>query len=229
MTDLVDQMFPPIHRKWAAEFTDFNFWKTPLQEFTLPDLSVSPPSPALSARSDQSTFSRIRNFSLGRQSGRQFQLPPPVVQSGQQAKSGYATSDDEQEKSLRQMSSLERLRGFVMIRSTDSLHASSSSTLAGSDYDRGRNQTAGRKLSMDSTQGSLSGSALSQDGLEEADEADGVDYDEEMEYGEDQYGDEEAGDAGEGYDEGIDETEAAEENFDDDLLAAGEMANVPFL
>ncbi|KAH9947171.1 Lipin/Ned1/Smp2-domain-containing protein [Amylocystis lapponica] len=52
MTDLVDQMFPPIHRKWAAEYTDFNFWKTPVQEFPLPDLT--PPSPALSARSDTS-------------------------------------------------------------------------------------------------------------------------------------------------------------------------------
>src|ERR1700742_3028539 len=64
MTDLVDQMFPPIHRKWAPEFTDFNFWKPPMQEFPLPDLS--PPSPALSARSDNSssTFARLRNFSL---------------------------------------------------------------------------------------------------------------------------------------------------------------------
>ncbi|KDQ29727.1 hypothetical protein PLEOSDRAFT_1009219, partial [Pleurotus ostreatus PC15] len=30
MTDLVDQMFPPIHRKWAAEYTDFNYWKVPI-------------------------------------------------------------------------------------------------------------------------------------------------------------------------------------------------------
>ncbi|OAX33778.1 LNS2-domain-containing protein, partial [Rhizopogon vinicolor AM-OR11-026] len=39
MTDLVDQMFPPIHRKWAAEFTDFNYWKAPIQEFALPDFT----------------------------------------------------------------------------------------------------------------------------------------------------------------------------------------------
>lgn len=39
MTDLVDQTFPPIHRKWTPEFTDFNYWKIPLQEYALPDLS----------------------------------------------------------------------------------------------------------------------------------------------------------------------------------------------
>ncbi|KAL8286632.1 hypothetical protein RQP46_004160 [Phenoliferia psychrophenolica] len=50
MTDLVDQMFPPINRKTAPDFTDFNFWRAPVMQFDLPDLS--PPSPALSARSD---------------------------------------------------------------------------------------------------------------------------------------------------------------------------------
>lgn len=65
MTDLVDQMFPPIHRKLAAEFTDFNFWRAPVQEFELPNLE--PPSPTLSARSDasgQSRLTRLRNFTL---------------------------------------------------------------------------------------------------------------------------------------------------------------------
>ncbi|KAF8274415.1 Lipin/Ned1/Smp2-domain-containing protein [Lactarius quietus] len=65
MTDLVDQMFPPITRKWDNEFTDSNFWKAPLADFPLPDLT--PPSPALSARSDssnKSAFARLRNFSL---------------------------------------------------------------------------------------------------------------------------------------------------------------------
>ncbi|EEB86661.1 hypothetical protein MPER_16304, partial [Moniliophthora perniciosa FA553] len=31
---LVDQMFPPINRKWAPEFTDFNYWKMPVQDKT---------------------------------------------------------------------------------------------------------------------------------------------------------------------------------------------------
>lgn len=65
MTDFVDQMFPPINRKWAPDYTDFNYWRQPVREFSLPDLT--PPSPALSARSDtssQSTLARLRNFSL---------------------------------------------------------------------------------------------------------------------------------------------------------------------
>ncbi|GAA5986692.1 hypothetical protein JCM11641_001364 [Rhodosporidiobolus odoratus] len=62
MTDLVDQMFPPINRKTAPDYTDFNYWRTPLPAIDLPDLS--PPSPALSARSDQST-SRLALTRLG--------------------------------------------------------------------------------------------------------------------------------------------------------------------
>ncbi|CAE6510716.1 unnamed protein product [Rhizoctonia solani] len=62
MTDLVDQMFPPVHRRWAPEYTDFNFWRAPLPEIELPDLS--PPSPALSAHSNTSGGSR-----LGRREG----------------------------------------------------------------------------------------------------------------------------------------------------------------
>ncbi|KAG8732414.1 hypothetical protein FRC12_019282 [Ceratobasidium sp. 428] len=69
MTDLVDQMFPPIHRRWAPEYTDFNFWRAPLPDIELPDLS--PPSPALSARSDTSGGSRLGRFvSLGRAASR---------------------------------------------------------------------------------------------------------------------------------------------------------------
>ncbi|KIY46600.1 LNS2-domain-containing protein, partial [Fistulina hepatica ATCC 64428] len=30
MTDLVDQMFPPINRKWAPEYTDFKYWRPPM-------------------------------------------------------------------------------------------------------------------------------------------------------------------------------------------------------
>ncbi|GAA6038625.1 hypothetical protein JCM8097_009453 [Rhodosporidiobolus ruineniae] len=62
MTDLVDQMFPPINRKTAPDFTDFNYWRTPLPTIDLPELQ--PPSPALSARSDQST-SRLSLTRLG--------------------------------------------------------------------------------------------------------------------------------------------------------------------
>lgn len=74
MTDLVDQMFPPINRKTAPDFTDFNFWRAPAAVFEFPDLS--PPSPALSARSDSSSrlpsFPRLNSIasSLSRRSSR---------------------------------------------------------------------------------------------------------------------------------------------------------------
>lgn len=73
MTDLVDQMFPPINRKTAPDFTDFNFWRAPAPQFDIPDLS--PPSPALSARSDSSrlAFPRLGSIasSLSRRSSKQ--------------------------------------------------------------------------------------------------------------------------------------------------------------
>jgi phosphatidate phosphatase PAH1 len=71
MTDLVDQMFPPITERiekgnvTKPEFNDFNFWRPDLTEFDLPaddelihtPLASSPVSPALSARSVRSNAS----------------------------------------------------------------------------------------------------------------------------------------------------------------------------
>ena len=111
MTDLVDQMFPPIQHKWESEFTDNNYWKTPMPEFPLPDLA--PPSPALSARSDtsnQSALARLRNFSL-RSTGNRASYPaltPPAVAARRGRNMG-----DEREPRLRQLSSLERLGGAL--------------------------------------------------------------------------------------------------------------------
>ncbi|GAA5922827.1 phosphatidate phosphatase PAH1 [Sporobolomyces koalae] len=62
MTDLVDQMFPPINKTTVPDFTDFNYWRAPLPQIDFPELA--PPSPALSARSDQSS-SRIAFPRLG--------------------------------------------------------------------------------------------------------------------------------------------------------------------
>jgi phosphatidate phosphatase LPIN len=84
MTDLVDQMFPPINRKTAPDFTDFNFWRAPVTQFDLPDFS--PPSPALSARSDSSrlTFPRLGSLasSLSRRSSRQTLVEGPTTTAG---------------------------------------------------------------------------------------------------------------------------------------------------
>lgn len=222
MTDLVDQMFPPINRKWAPEYTDFNYWKTPLPDIPLPDLS--PPSPALSARSDtsnQSTLARLRNFSLvsSRPSSR-YSLPPPATDSA--AKRGVYGK----ESHLRQMSSLERLSSTLASLTQSSSTASSPGTVTptsedsesedegeGNDIEHGVAKQRGRRRrrrSMSSMPGSLPGSSSSSD--------------EEVHFGVDEDGHEEEY----GY-EGEDEEEAAEETFDEDLLATGEMESVPFL
>nr|VWP01801.1 DNA helicase (EC [Ganoderma boninense] len=218
MTDLVDQMFPPINRKWAAEFTDFNYWRAPIQDFPLPDLS--PPSPALSARSDtsnQSTLARLRNFSLvgGRQSMKSFTLPPPATEAGRKS------DIDENAGRLRQMSSLERL-GNTIVSLTQSSSStagsphSSTPTLHDSDseYDeeaddiekarRGRR----RRESIASMPGSLPGSNPGSD--------------DEMTFGDDEEDDEYDGYEGENED-------VPDEAFDEAIFAAGEMKNVDYI
>lgn len=69
-TDLVDQMFPPVQRSVIPEYTDFNYWRPAIADVPLPDLT--PVSPALSATSDSSgRLSMLRNIAtLGRRSSR---------------------------------------------------------------------------------------------------------------------------------------------------------------
>ena len=216
MTDLVDQMFPPIHRKWTPEFTDFNYWKPPIQDFPLPDLS--PPSPALSARSDTSNttgLARLRNFSLlgGRQANN-------VPKSAASTRETSPEGDFERSSQLRQMSSFERLSSTLGFSgssdrrsaSPDSM-SSASLTYAESESDseveddgNGQRRKRERRRSMSSIPGALDDMNFE---IDERDE-DEHDYD------------------GEGEEDDIGE-EAAEEDFDEDLLAAGEMKNVPFL
>ncbi|KAG6896632.1 hypothetical protein C0992_007038 [Termitomyces sp. T32_za158] len=204
MTDLVDQMFPPIHRKWTPEFTDFNYWKTPVQDFPLPDLS--PPSPALSARSDTSTLARLRNFSLV--SGRQSSTPVSRASPSPDEHRGRSSH-------LRQMSSLERLSSTLGWNqmSNDGRRSASPASLYDSD-DEGASDGEGghkreRRRSMTSMPGTLDEMHF------------GMDDDDEPFYGSDN--EDEDGEA-------VHEAEeAGEEDFDEDLLVAGEMKNVPFL
>lgn len=222
MTDLVDQMFPPIHRKWTPEYTDFNYWKTPVQDYPLPDLS--PPSPALSARSDtsnQGTLARLRNFSLV--GSRQTNVAKKIASSVTSSPKSMSP-----ERTLQQMTSFERLsstlgfagssssstvNGVQRSASPDSL-SSSSLTYAESDDEEddeaeldvdafGKRRRRERRRSMTSMPGSLDD--------------------------EDMHLDEEEQEDGSEDDITEDEEEAAEEAFDEDLLAAGEMKNVPFL
>jgi phosphatidate phosphatase LPIN len=244
MTDLVDQMFPPIHRKWTPEFTDFNYWKMPVQEFTLPDLS--PPSPALSARSDtsnQSTLARIRNFSLvgNRQSNnmKNHSLPAPATEG-----STPIPGINGKNTHLRQMSSLERLSNTLTAltlsssssvgdsRISLSLASRSSLSLSyadsgsededGDDTSENGGERKGRRRSRAKSEASMPGSLDEMrfgDDDGESDYMDGVD----MEGG---YGYESEGEVEDGPEN---EEEAAEEAFDEDFFATGEMKNVPFL
>ena len=198
MTDLVDQMFPPIHRKWTPEYTDFNYWKQPLQDFPLPDFS--PPSPALSARSDtsQGTLARLRSFNLvGSRQATMRASSVPVDRP-----------DQHQTAHLRQMSSFERLRGTLGFpQAGDEVgSASPDSTPYDSEDEEwevdegGRRRRRERRRSMTSMPGALD------DRHFEMDEEEGQYFGER----EGEYGDE-------------------DEAFDEDLLAAGEMKDVPFL
>jgi phosphatidate phosphatase LPIN len=178
MTDLVDQMFPPIHKRFVQEYTDTNFWKAPIGDFTLPDFT--PPSPALSARSDtsnQSALARLRSgFSLGggKAAQRATPEPKPDILSKMERSTSLGMDEDE--------------RG---------------------DW-RGVKRGGPRARSVDSMPGSLPGSE--DDTMWEDDEEGEVDEEEYAEEGEEQ--------------EPMLETDEA---FDEDVLAAGEMASVPFL
>ncbi|KAI0677301.1 LNS2-domain-containing protein [Trametes maxima] len=228
MTDLVDQMFPPINRKWASEYTDFNYWKAPIQDFPLPDLS--PPSPALSARSDtsnQSTFARLRNFSLvsSRPPTNRFSLPPPATEASQATgnDSGrHADGEHANETRLRQMTSFERLSSTLANLTTSSSSTagsprSSSPTLHDSDseYEEEDGDVEGQKIrrnrqrrrSVTSMPGSLPGSEPGSD--------------DEMVFGEDE-------DEDHGY-EGENEEDVPDEALDEALFAAGEMNNVDYI
>jgi phosphatidate phosphatase LPIN len=229
MTDLVDQMFPPINRNCAPEFTDFNFWRTPVIEFPLPDLS--PPSPALSARSDtsnQSALARLRNFSLVGTRQSNVKLTNLAVP---------AHGDEHRDSRLRQMSSFERLtspfsslgpssgssQGGRRRSLSPGSYSSSSMTYldSGSEGDDDRGEGSGgekrnrrlRRYSVTSMPGALDDLHLGNND-EEEDGADGAE-------------DRAEGDTDGAYVE--DEAEAAEHAFDEDFFATGEMKNVPFL
>jgi phosphatidate phosphatase LPIN len=214
MTDLVDQMFPPITHKWESDFTDNNYWKYPLLEFPLPDFP--PPSPALSARSDasnQSAFARLRNFSLrSTSSGRSSPFPPSPHIEARRGRDMDATGSHNHQ---RQLSSIERLSnalvGLASSRSVSSSTPSTQESELGEDSDsRDTSDYTGRrhrlrKRSTRSMPGSLPGSRPSSD--EEAFEFRVTTDDSIIDPG----------------------AEAVEQEFDEDLFAAGEMQKVPFL
>lgn len=216
MTDLVDLMFPPITHKWQNEFTDNNYWKAPFAEFPLPDLA--PPSPALSARSDvsgQSAFARLRNFSLrSTSSSRSLPFaPPPHVE----ARRGRGMDASDLHNHQRQLSSIERLGSALVGLASRSVSPSTRSAHDSEleedydSYDSSDHAGRRRRLRRGSTRsmpGSLPGSRPSSD-------------EEDLEFGvTDKSADDLLLDTA---------AETVEQEFDEDLFAAGEMQKVPFL
>jgi phosphatidate phosphatase LPIN len=102
----VNEVFPPVSTKFKPEYTDFNYWRSTIPDVALPDLS--PPSPALSARSDTSSrLSVLGKFTgLGRRSSQQPLLPtsePSSRPSSPLVGPSY-TSDDLEEPDSRHSS-----------------------------------------------------------------------------------------------------------------------------
>lgn len=76
LNDLVNEVFPPVKTKFQPQYTDFNYWKAPIADIPLPDFTM-PPSPALSARSDTSGASRLSVLGRIATLGRRGSRSPP--------------------------------------------------------------------------------------------------------------------------------------------------------
>lgn len=207
MTDLVDQMFPPVHRSVQAEYTDFNYWRAPMQEFELPDLTPDPVSPALSARSDVSRLSRLRNFSLRTRGsttslGDKDKMAAVVATAMANAKGNVnGTAVANGHANVRQSSPLASPEFGPTVASDDEYD--------GEEY---HSRKRDRRLSMP---GSIDGRMLEDEGFGESDNEEAVDDEDDEEEDED--------------DEEHPDHDDVDAMFDDDILATGEMNNIPFL
>lgn len=210
MTDLVDQMFPPVHRNVTAEFTDFNYWRAPMQEFELPDLTPEPVSPALSARSDTSRLSRLRNFSLVTRSRSN------SLNDKNKGASGAPTGNNN-DAGARNPNPNPMVQPRQKERQSSPL---ASPVLRPNDDDddddeyddepAAQTRKRDRRLSMP---GSIDGRMLEDEGFGE--------HDPDLEEAVDDEDDEDS--------ERDDDLEDPDATFDDDILATGEMADIPFL
>lgn len=189
--DLVNEVFPPVSKSVKPEYSDFNYWRVDIPNIPLPDLS--PPSPALSARSDSSmsVLSKI----IGRRGSKQPILPTSQSQDPSSRPSSpliqpAITPDDlSEEEEYYNNPSRGHSRHSSMPGSFEEPHGSHFPRDIFGDRDEeaviGDQRGQGRGPSGD----------LDDDGAD--------------------------GDRGEDYDD--DDT-----IFDDDILATGEMRNVPF-
>ncbi|KAG8929089.1 hypothetical protein FRC02_006027 [Tulasnella sp. 418] len=159
MSDLVDQMFPPVNRKWAQEYTDFNYWRDPVPEFDLPNLD--PPSPALSAVSDASggsRLSRLRTFSL-RRKGSGADMGDIVLQAAGAVEGQFSRDRPRPTSPL----------------SNESVVADQESLTDSEEDEERHHAKARRRLSFDSMPGSLPSSDYGGDSDHEEDGEEGAD------------------------------------------------------
>lgn len=220
MTDFVDQMFPPIHKKWTSEYADFNYWKIPVSEYPLPDLS--PPSPTLSARSEtsnRSTLAKLRSFRLVGSRVNSIN-GPPSERIGECPIHNDQILESNRDPDLRQMSSFERLvSGLRRGVSPSSISRSSYTVDSDSESEADdRNQADSpkkmRRRSMTSMPGSL-------DDLDFTIDDEDVHSEDQEHYEDGEYDDDDVDE----YDDGL----YREIAMDEDLLAATEMKKIPFL
>ncbi|KDQ08264.1 hypothetical protein BOTBODRAFT_38096 [Botryobasidium botryosum FD-172 SS1] len=246
MTDLVDQMFPPIHRQWVTAYTDFNYWRDPIAEIELPDFA--PPSPALSATSDTSAGSRLSR--LLRQGSRA--LPRPGTPTTPTTPGTPRDKSPDDGYGVATRSRFSRLAGPLIGQSQAPSVASAASTLglsqgqggSVSSFGYGRRNSSVRADSMSgairprsmsnlsngtSMPGSLPGSLDDSPFLDDHEDQ----MDEEMMIGDrhsrfdsDHDDHDEEGEDG---DEDDDEDGEDGEGDVDVLLATGEMDDIPFL
>ena len=224
MTDLVDQFFPPIHKKWMPEYTDFNYWKIPVSEYPLPDLS--PPSPTLSARSEisnKNTLAKLRNFRLLGSRANGINGPPSERTSERPIHNGQILESN-RDPDLRQMSSFERLVSGLRRGVSPSSISRSSYTIdsdSESEADDGNQVDSPKKMrrrSMTSMPGSL-------DDLDFTTDDEDVHREDQEHYEDGEYDD----DGVDEYDDGLYRELSEEIAMDEDLLAATEMKKIPFL
>lgn len=229
-------MFPPVHRRFAPEYTDFNYWRPTIDAFEIPDLTPQPASPALSAASDTSGRMSMlgRLAGLGRKSSRQTvgsgggeddkrgQGPAspstrpssPLSTSIGRDDSDYdddedAISDRGDFMNQEQQDHQQQHRAHSMPGSFDDR----SSQFMGDDFFDQRGFQRYKEAQNDRPDG---GRGQGRDGQDHVD------------LNSDQEGDDDDDDDDDDYQQGSEDDDVYPEMFDDDLLATGEMSKVPY-
>nr|XP_019050786.1 hypothetical protein I302_01228 [Kwoniella bestiolae CBS 10118]OCF29716.1 hypothetical protein I302_01228 [Kwoniella bestiolae CBS 10118] len=179
LNDLVNEVFPPVSTKFKPEYTDFNYWRDSIPDIPIPDLT--PPSPALSARSDTSGRLSVlgKITGIARRSSKQ-PLLPTSEPSSRPSSPLFAPSMTPDELSEQEIDDDDRKSQISMPGSFDDEEEQINSGMGDSFFD---DRTVRH------------------------------------------HDDIEAQNQNQGEGDSFDDDDA---NFDDDILAAGEMQHVPF-